>query len=119
MCHFSVLSETEVRVGQLCVGAKNVQGLLFDLKLLQFSQRVRHKDKTPPPCYLGTCKLMLNCVKTEAGGRHPPDRRKRAGGCPRLFTCAACGKMSPFNGSQLSAALERAKTSQGNKIWHY
>lgn len=93
VCHFSVLSETDVRGGKLCVAAKNVQGLLFRLKPLQSRQRV----PTPPPRYLEARTLMLNCVKTEAGGRHPTRQEGRElEDVPRLFTCAAAGKMSPF-----------------------
>lgn len=43
---------------------------------------------------------------------------KSAGGEPCL-SMHGWWKNVSLNGSQLSAALTRAKTSQGNKIWHY
>lgn len=43
---------------------------------------------------------------------------KSAGGQPCLYMHGWWKNVS-LNGSQLSAALTRAKTGQGNKIWHY
>lgn len=43
---------------------------------------------------------------------------RSAGAAPCLYMHARWKNVS-LNGSQLSAALRTAKTSQGNKIWHY
>lgn len=43
---------------------------------------------------------------------------RSAGGEPCLYMHGGWKNVS-LNGSQLSAALRTAKTSQGNKIWHY
>lgn len=64
---------------------------------------------------------MMYWVKREAADRQTDSRKtemKRVGGEPCLYMHGWWKNVS-LNGSQLSAALRTAKTSQGNKIWHY
>ncbi len=71
------------------------------------------------PTYINA--LLCDVLGEKRDSRQTDSREtemKSAGGEPCLYMHGWWKNVS-LNGSQLSAALRTAKTSQGNKIWHY